>query len=252
MKINVILSPSQVDELYFSGKTSIVIDVLRATSTIIESLHNGAKEVIPVSSFEFAMKASGSFFGGNTLLGGERNTKRIEGFNLGNSPLEYTNKVVQGKSIILYTTNGTKAIVRAKFSETLILCAFTNISIVANFIGHSDKDIEILCSGRNNGFCIEDTVCAGRLISNIQKIKKHAVLTDSAKASVLLSNSYENNLQKLLSECEHGKILIENGFEKDIDYCAREAAVELIPIFHEGSIKIYSSVLVGNFQEKVS
>jgi 2-phosphosulfolactate phosphatase len=250
MKINVIFSQTQVDEMYFSGKTTIVVDVLRATSTIVEALNNGAKEIIPVSSFEFAMKASGSFFGGSTVLGGERNTKKIEGFTLGNSPLEYTKKIVMGKTIILYTTNGTKAIVKAKFSETLVLCAFTNLSMIANFLGHSDKDIEIFCAGKNGGFCIDDTVCAGRLILEIVKIKKNAVLTDSAKVSVFLSESYDKNLLKILTECEHGKLLVENGFMEDIKYCSNVGIIDLIPIYHEGTIKTYSSVLIGDFQNK--
>ena len=251
MKINVILSQTQVDELYFSGKTTVVIDILRATSTIVEALNNGAKEVIPVSSFEFAMKASGSFFGGNIILGGERNTKKIEGFALGNSPLEYTQKTVQGKTIILYTTNGTKAVVKAKFSETLVLCAFTNLSAVANFLFNSEKDVEILCAGKNGGFCIEDTICAGMLISEVLKMGKQTVLNDAAKVSVFLSKSYNNDLVKILTECEHGKLLVENGFEKDIDHCSKVGSIDLVPIFREGTIKVYSGVRAGDFRNKV-
>src|SRR5664279_3068870 len=103
MKVNVLLSSSNLDELSFSGKTTVIIDVLRATTTIINALNNGAKEIIPVASVEFAVKVSGGMFGGLTLLGGERNTKKIEGFAMGNSPREYSPEVVNGKSIILYT-----------------------------------------------------------------------------------------------------------------------------------------------------
>ena len=113
MKIRTLLSPLNVEELYFTKKTTVVIDVLRATTTIVTALHNGAKEIIPVSSIEFAMKISG---GGQMLLGGERNAEKIDGFTFGNSPLEYTEEAVKGKSIILFTTNGSKALVRAKFS----------------------------------------------------------------------------------------------------------------------------------------
>ena len=88
MKINVLFSPVGPDELSFTGKTTVVIDVLRASSTIVAALSNGAREVVPVATVEFAVKVSGGMFGGQTLLGGERNTKKIEGFALGNSPLE--------------------------------------------------------------------------------------------------------------------------------------------------------------------
>ena len=119
MKINTLLSPLNVDELYFTNKTTIVIDVLRASTTIITALANGAKEIIPVNSIEFAVKVSGDTFSSLTLLGGERNTKKIDGFALGNSPLEYTEEIVKGKSIVFFTTNGTKAIVKAVMAAML-------------------------------------------------------------------------------------------------------------------------------------
>jgi len=109
MKTNVHFSYINTDELAYTGKTTVVIDVLRASTTIIQALQNGAREVIPVASVEFAVKVSGGMFGGQTLLGGERNTKKLEGFALGNSPFEYTPEVVSGKTIILFTTNGSKA-----------------------------------------------------------------------------------------------------------------------------------------------
>ena len=121
MKLNVLFSPGNTDDLYFTGKTTVVIDVLRASTTIVEALKNGAKDVIPVATVEFAMKISGGMFGGQTLLCGERNTKKIEGFALGNSPLEYKKEIVSGKSIVFYSTNGTRAIVKAKFSENLFI-----------------------------------------------------------------------------------------------------------------------------------
>ena len=127
MKLNVHYSFDHLDDLYFTGKTSVVIDVLRATTVIVTALNNEAREIVPVSSVDFAMKISGNAFNGQTLLGGERNTKKVEGFQVGNSPLEYTSNVVSGKSIVLYTTNGSKAIVKAKFSENLFICSFINL-----------------------------------------------------------------------------------------------------------------------------
>jgi len=102
MKINTLLTPLSVDDLFFTKKNVVVIDVLRASTTIVTALSNGAKEIIPVGSVEFAMKISGDSFKGHTLLGGERNTKKIEGFALGNSPLEYVKDIVNGKSIGLF------------------------------------------------------------------------------------------------------------------------------------------------------
>lgn len=237
MKVNVFLSPVIVDELYFANKTTVIIDVLRATSTIVTALNNGAKEIIPVASVEFAVKVSGGMFGGYTLLGGERNTKKIEGFALGNSPFEYTRAIVEGKSIVFFTTNGTKSIAKAKYSENLITCSFLNIEAVYRHLITIGSDIEIICAGRNNYFSIEDTVCAGMLSSKIKDHFGNVEMNDSAKAAVSLFELYGNNLNELLKNSDHGKILIENGFEKDIDYCTQSSLFDIVPFYVNGILK---------------
>ena len=237
MKTNVLFSYINTDELAYTGKTTVVIDVLRASTTIIQALQNGAREVIPVASVEFAVKVSGGMFGGQTLLGGERNTKKLEGFALGNSPLEYTPEVVAGKTIILFTTNGSKAIVKAKFSENLFIASFTNLNAVANHLAKLNLDFEILCSGRGNNFSMEDVVCAGKLIAEVQKINKELELTDSAKASVLLSKSAGKSLLIMMKQTEHGKVLIENNFTEDIKFCSKINSSETIPYLTSGVLK---------------
>ena len=117
--IEVHFTPNHLDEMQLKDKNIVIIDVLRASTTIITALHHGAKEIIPVSTVENAVKISGSLFGDVTLRAGERNAKMIEGFNLGNSPLEYTEEVVKGKSIILMTTNGSVAMSKENMPSTL-------------------------------------------------------------------------------------------------------------------------------------
>jgi len=238
MKANVIFTPAGAEELSFTGKTTVVVDVLRATTTIINALNNGAKEIIPVASVEFAVKVSGGMFGGLTLLGGERNTKKIEGFALGNSPREYTPEIVNGKSIILYTTNGTKALAKAKFSKNLFAASFSNLSAIAEHMYSLNHDVEILCAGRNNSFSLEDTVCAGKMIAEIIKFKEDVELTDTAKASVALSKSFGRSILKMLMETEHGQLLIENGFEDDIKFCSKVNNINAIPTFNGHGLKL--------------
>ncbi len=238
MKVNVFFTPLSVDELFFAGKTTVVIDVLRASSTIVAALQNGAREIIPVASVEFAVKVSGGMFGGQTLLGGERNTKKIEGFALGNSPLEYAKEIIDGKTIVLYTTNGTRAVVKAKFSENLFICSFLNLSAVASHLINLNNNIEILCSGKANNFSMEDTVCAGKLISELQKLTEDIDITDSARASLALNKSFGKSIVKMLAESEHGKILIENNFEEDIKYCSKLNATDIIPYYTSNVIKV--------------
>lgn len=245
MKINVHYSNQHFDDLYFTGKTSVVIDVLRASTVIVTVLKNGAREVIPVSTVDFAMKVSGNAFGGQTILGGERNTKMVEGFNLGNSPLEYKPEVVSGKSIILYTTNGSKAIVKAKFSENLFICSFNNLPAVANYLLTINKDVDIICAGTNGNFNLEDAVCAGRLIGEMEKIAGEIEISDAGKASLVLNKSFGKSIAKMLKETEHGKLLIENGFAADIKECAQFGTTDLIPYYISGSIK---KLEAGNLQ----
>lgn len=236
MKINLHFSPGTVDELYLSDRTVVVIDVLRATSSIITAMGNGAQEVIPVGSIEFAMKISGNLFGGRTLLAGERNTIQIEGFNLGNSPLEFTPETVKDKSVVIYTTNGTKALVKTRFSEQTIVCAFLNLQAAAEYLLRTGKDVEIICSGRNNQFSLEDTVCAGLLIKLLQSLGSYDI-SDSASAAILLANNYGADISGMMRNSEHGKILLENGFAEDIEYCSQVSVSQVVPIFISNIIK---------------
>ena len=238
MKCNVIISPSSLDELYFTGKTTVVIDVLRASNTIITALNNGAKEIVPVATVEFAVKVSGGMFGGQTLLGGERNTKKIDGFALGNSPLEYSEKVISGKSVVFFTTNGSRAIVKAKFSENLFVCSFSNIAAIAKHLAKLKQDFEILCAGRNNSFSLEDSICAGKLILYMQELDQNLQLTDSSNACLALNKSFGKDVLKMLRDCDHGKLLIENGFEEDLILCSKVNNTKVIPFFRENVVKL--------------
>ena len=237
MKINVLFSNQHLDELYFTGKTAIVIDVLRATTVISTALTNGAREIIPVSTVDFAMKVSGNAFSSQTLLCGERNTKKVEGFNLGNSPLEYKPEIVSGKSIILYTTNGSKSFVKAKFCENLFSASFNNMPAIVKHLVSLKKDIEIICAGTNGGFNLEDAICAGNIVSEIQTLKNNVHLSDSANASITLYKFSGKNIEKMLAKTEHGKLLIENGFEDDIVECAKIGTTDVIPFYNSGVLK---------------
>ncbi len=250
MKINVHFTNHHFDDMYFTGKTSVAIDVLRATTVIVTALVNGAREVIPVNSVDFAMKISGNTFGGQTILGGERNTKMIEGFTLGNSPLEYTPEIVAGKSVVLYTTNGSKAIVKAKFSEIQYICCFNNLPAIANHLCLLNKDVEINCAGTNGNFNMEDAICAGRLINEMMNFDNTIEISDEGKASLNLNKSFGKNILKMLRNSEHGKLLIENGFADDLKICSGYGISNLIPYYVSGSIKKYDAEIVNNINNE--
>jgi len=238
MKLDVIFSPVQADELFFTKRTTVVIDVLRASTTIVAALKNGAKEVVPVGTIEFAVKVSGGMFGGQTLLGGERNTKKIDGFALGNSPLEYTSEIVGGKTIVFYSTNGSRAIVKAKYSANLFICAFNNLRALATHLKKLNEDVTILCSGNNNFFSLDDSVCAGMLVSELVNEKKKVDLTDSSTGALTLFKSFGKNILKLLSESEHGKLLMNNGHKDDLKYCAELNNTDIVPFYSGNTLKV--------------
>jgi 2-phosphosulfolactate phosphatase len=242
MKLDLSFNAGQFDELQLRDKNVIVIDVLRASSTITVALNNGAREIIPVASIESAVKISGSLFGEVTLRGGERNGKTIEGFNLGNSPLEYSETAVKGKSIIYCTTNGSVAMAKSRYARTLAVGSFINLTATTDFIRDENKDFLFICAGRANtigNFSLEDAVCAGMMIQNLLKAESLEVeLSDSAKAAHALSKSFGRSILKMLKTSEHGKYLIEIGFAEDLKICAQVDSVPVLPILTGTVIKL--------------
>jgi 2-phosphosulfolactate phosphatase len=242
MKIELSFSALQFDELQMRDKHVVVIDVLRASTTITIALNNGAREIIPVASIESAVKISGSLFGEVTLRGGERNGKTIEGFNLGNSPLEYSENAVKGKSIIYCTTNGSVAMAKSRYARSLIVGSFINLSAVVDYIKEEKKDFLFICAGRANtigNFSLEDAVCAGMIIQKLMKEESLELdLSDSAKAALALHKAFGKSILKMLKTSEHGKYLTEIGFADDLKICAVVDSVAALPILSGTVIKL--------------
>ncbi|MBK8550369.1 MAG: 2-phosphosulfolactate phosphatase [Ignavibacteria bacterium] len=242
-RIDVLLTQSFIhDDLILKDKNVIILDVLRATTTMTIALANGAKEIIPTENIATAVRvAKGSK---NSLLCGERNGRIVEGFNLGNSPLEYTSEVVKDKSLIFSTTNGTLAIIKSKFAKICILGSFLNISAVVNYVNAIDEDFTIICSGKLNDFCLEDAVCAGMLISKLSA-GRNLEMRDSEIAALNLCNDLamtvnvpsQDKLLKLFHTSEHGNYLTQIGFEKDLEVSSKLDSYPFIPIFRNGVIR---------------
>jgi 2-phosphosulfolactate phosphatase len=242
MKIDLSFNATQFDELQLRDKNIVILDVLRASTTIIMALNNGAREIIPVASIESAVKISGSLFGEVTLRGGERNGKMIKGFNLGNSPLEYNETAVKGKSIIYCTTNGSVAMAKSRYARTLAIGAFVNLSKIVDFIQEENKDFLFICAGRLNSvghFSIEDAVCAGMIVQKLLKNESQKIeLSDSAKAANALYKSFGRSIVKMLRTSEHGKYLNEIGFGEDLKVCAAIDTIPVIPMLSGTVIKL--------------
>jgi 2-phosphosulfolactate phosphatase len=242
MKINVGFNSLDLDELQLRDKNVVVIDVLRSSTTVTVALNNGAREIIPVESIENAVKISGSLFGDVTLRGGERNGKIIHGFNLGNSPLEYSEGTVKGKSIIFCTTNGSVAMYRSRFARHLAVGSFVNVSPVIDFIKEINSDFLLICAGRANAFSnfsLEDAICAGLIIRKLREDKSLNVeLTDSSLAAQALQKAYGRSILKMLKNTEHGRYLIEIGYAEDIKLCADVDSVPVLPVLSGNVIRL--------------
>ncbi len=223
-------------------KRVVLIDVLRASTTIATALYNGAKEVIPVATVEAAMKIVGNLSGEVTLLGGERNGKMIDGFHLGNSPSEYTEQRVKGKSIVFTSTNGSQAFVKARYAKELVVCGFVNISVVTSELRTWGSDFTILCSGSDGDFSMEDAVCAGMLVQKlIDTTGPDVTCGDAGTAALLLYKTQKRSLQVMLARTEHGKYLKEIGFGGDLKTCAGIDTVPVVPVLVGNVLKMKPS-----------
>lgn len=252
MRIDLLFTPNQTDEMALRGKSIVVIDVLRASTSIATALHHGAKEIIPVTTVESAVKISGNLFGDVILLAGERNGKMIEGFNLGNSPADYSVEKVKGKSIIFSSTNGSQAMVKARYSREMVVCGFVNISTVEEFVRENKRDITILCAGTNGMFSIEDAVCAGMLIAKLgERNSIELVLSDGAQAASALYKSFGKSILKMIKSSEHGRYLAEIGFADDLTVCASVDTIPVLPQLAGSVVKIKRDVDKGQ-EAKVS
>jgi 2-phosphosulfolactate phosphatase len=238
MKINLIPSIDYIRENDIKGKVVVIIDVLRATSVIATALANGAKEIFPVIEVEEAYSRKTE----NTLLGGERKALKIEGFDLSNSPLDYKKELVGGKTIILSTTNGTKAIHYSmkEQAKEVITGSMLNAKAVAGYLAESDSDVAILCAGTYGEFSLDDFICAGKIIYESTNKNDRIQLDDFSTVAVLAYEANKTSILEYVSNASHYKYLLSIGLKQDVEYCFSEDFIDLVPkiSYCNGSIKI--------------
>ncbi|MDK8179328.1 2-phosphosulfolactate phosphatase [Paenibacillus sp. UMB4589-SE434] len=229
MQVDAISSISEARAIDLSHRTVIVIDVLRATSTIVTALAYGAAGVIPV---ETVGQAKHCFVPGD-ILGGERYCKKIIGFDAGNSPLEYTNDDFRGRRIVLTTTNGTRAIQKAVRAEHIIAGAFLNAQLCAQVAVKLKRDVALLCAGSQDTFAFEDGLCAGLLLHEISRIKEETqdaiVMNDLGSMVMSAYLHHADNLLSALQQCASAKRLAKLGYHKDVEFCSAVNTIPVVP-----------------------
>jgi 2-phosphosulfolactate phosphatase len=236
------------------------MDVLRFTSSAAYALANGARSIIPCATLDEARA-----YAGRALLAGERHAVKPDGFDLGNSPLEFTREAVQGRDIAWTTTNGTRAIAALlgagdgqppvprplvpqpnprPFASTpspfrdAVLVSYVNLSAVALLLAPlaaEDAVVAIACSGRDGGFALEDAACAGALVRRLQAVVgDRLTVNDGARACACLDEAYGEDLSRLFRDAQHGRFLRDHGFGSDLDACAARDALQVVPRWRDG------------------
>ncbi len=224
MKAEVFMTPVEMDPVRVAGATVVVVDVIRATTTIVEALANGARAIYPTSSTEEAVKLAASLGREDTLLCGERGTLKVEGFHLGNSPAEFSPAVVGGKRIVLSTTNGTAALLAVRELPRVLVGAFVNLSAVADAV-RADPHVVVVCAGRDGGFALDDAMCAGHIL---RRIGANRELNDAARAAWRLAGGAKPG-PRFLAGTEGGRALLSHGLADDLDICGQVDRHVVVP-----------------------
>lgn len=230
-----VLSPSLLHLYDLSNSIVVIIDILRATSTIATALHNGAKEIIPVTSVAECIRLSKQM---EAISAGERDGKIAEGLQYGNTPFTYTPDFIKGKTLVLTTTNGTRLLHEALDSNAseIITGAFTNFSSVCNFITGQKKDIILACAAWRNKINLEDTLFAGAVINQV----KHSfrVNCDASQIAESIYLQGKADLFGFMKErnASHYHRLMGFGLEEDIRYCLTKDTADTLPVYSDGRL----------------
>lgn len=208
------------------GKIVVVVDVLRATSVICTMMHNGVKEIIPVKSVDDAKAYKDKGY----LVVAERDGKKLDFADFGNSPFYFSKDVVDGKTIVYSTTNGTNAISVGKEADQVIVGAFLNLTAITQYLNRQAKDVLILCSGWKGKFCIEDALLAGAISGNLIGLGSFFTKCDSVNASLDMWAMAKDNMDTYVEKIAQKHRLKKLGLDDVIDYCFTADITTIIPV----------------------
>ncbi len=234
MKVDICFSPALYQYYADSNdKIVVVVDIFRATTTMCAAFKNGAVAIIPVASIEEAQVYKSEGY----LVGAERNVKRCDFADFGNSPFDYTADKVKGREVVFTTTNGTQAIETAADAGILTIGAFSNISALADFCIEKQKEVIILCAGWNNRFNIEDTLFGGALTKRLIE-RGYTSASDATLVALSMWDEATPDILSYIGRAEHIKRLEANNLQDSIEYCLTEDTAHLVPLYSKATKKI--------------
>ena len=238
-RIRIFEIPAQLKEMS-PPCTAIVIDVLRATSSMLTALHNGCGAIYPVVSVEDAFDLKNQPGYEESLLCGERKGVRVEGFDLGNSPFEYTAERVNGRSLIWTTTNGTRAMDAAKGADRVLIASLLNVSATAQAAVAAGTNVDIICAGTNGEPTLEDSICAGLIAAELLNMNDGFKIDGTVESLIEQATKHQSDLYAMFLLSQHARLLQSIGFEKDLSYCAQLNKLSLIALLNKGIVKSVS------------
>ena len=233
--LEVLPGPGGLEEMAVEDRFCVVIDVLRACTTIAVALEAGARGVIPVGTVETAMRVAQSLGRDSSVLGGEAHSLRVEGFDLGNSPGDYRPEIVAGKTIVLRTTNGARTLAALTNARECAAASFVNLGACARRLA-SEPRIAIVCAGSGPLFSLEDFACAGALAEAVLMADPTVVLDDGARTARETWMRHGGDLSAFLRGTDHGRDLVALGFGADVDLSAQRDLSASLPILRDGQL----------------
>jgi len=239
LRIDVHFNASATGHPDLHDRVVLVVDVLRASTTIAAALANGARAVVPLEGVDEAIARAKSLERSEVLLAGERKMKPIRGFDLGNSPREFSADVVNGKTIVMTTTNGTAALSGTAGALEVVVGAFANYSAVLAWLraaARAGKSITVLCAGSSGRFALEDAICAGRFVRGVARRGLDPELGDAAKIAAIVDRRMGGDLPAVLRNSEHGVALIQAGLGEDVTYCAAIDTHPVVPVYRDRQV----------------
>lgn len=231
-RIEVCFSPGEYHLYQESFDLVVVLDVLRATSAICTAIEHGVKEIIPVATVEEARELQAKGY----IAAAERGGQIVEGFDLGNSPYSYMDPQLKGKSVVLTTTNGTKAIDMARSKDTVVVGALNNLNALCDWLIEQERDILILGSGWKDKFNLEDTICGGAIADQCLASGKFYADEDSTVAAKFIFRSSRDNMFAFLKASSHRRRLRALNLNEDVKYCLTPNNCTAIPVLKNGSL----------------
>ncbi|AGX41129.1 2-phosphosulfolactate phosphatase family protein [Clostridium saccharobutylicum] len=235
MKVDIIISADDIIESKIEDKIVVVIDMFRATSVIVTALNNGCKEVVPYLTIEETLEHAGKLNRQDYILGGERRAVKIEEFDLSNSPIEYKKNVVENKTVLMTTTNGTRTLTKSTNAKTILIAAMINAKAVAEKLLEINEDVVIINAGTNGNFSMDDYICSGYIINEMLSVNNKIQLTDIARTANII---YEANTDIIsyVKEASHYSVMKSLGLDEDIEYCMKKSIIDIVPEYKDKKI----------------